>query len=215
VTPRGESSWADRVAASWAAASAGAATVLWIAVWWHQQHTHGTTSVNEMKLALGLTWMDSGKVLPLAFLLLAPGVALVTNRAGKARVQAAFLTGRVVLALLAALAVSTVLEFWPFTWGSYAETFESRGGLVLVGGFLQAMCSAVVAVAVIVLGLVSRRTVVLPVWLALALAAGFAATFFITPVFLVPAVAWLVFALWLWPGRPWPGRPWPRRSVST
>jgi hypothetical protein len=162
-----------------------------------------------MKLALGLTWMDSGKVLPLAFLLLAPGVVLVTNRAGDARDETAFVTGRVVLVLLVALAVSTVLEFWPFTWSSYAETFESRGGVVLVGGFLQAVCSALVAVALIVLGLVSRRIGVLPVWLALALAAGFAGTFFITPVFLVPAVAWLVFALWLWPGRAWP-----RRSVS-
>jgi hypothetical protein len=194
------------VAASWSTAAAGAATVVWFAVWWHQQHTHGTTSVNEMRLALGLTWMDSGKVLPLAFLLLAPGVAVVTSRAGRAEDRAALVTGRVVLALLVALAVCTVLEFWPFAWGSYAETFESKGGLVDVGGFLQAMCSALAAVAVLVLGIVSRRTRVLPVWLALVLAVGFGGTFFITPAFLVPAAAWLVFALWLWPGRPWPRR---------
>jgi hypothetical protein len=186
--------------------SAGLATVLWVAVWWHQQHSHGMTSVNEMKLALGLTWMDSGKVLPLAFLLLVPGIVVVTSRAARSRDRAAFVTGWMTLALLVALAVSTILEFWPFAWGSYAETFESKGGVVLVGGFLQAVCSVLVAMAVLVLGFVARRAGVLPLWLALVLAAGFVGTVFLTPVFLVPAGAWLVFALWLWPGRPWPRR---------
>lgn len=58
--------WTTRFTAE-AALIAG---VVWLVLWGHQAMTHGTTQLNEMRMALGFTWMDSGKLFVMPFLLL-------------------------------------------------------------------------------------------------------------------------------------------------
>jgi hypothetical protein len=41
--------------------------------------------------------------------------------------------GMIVVGFLCLAALGTGLEFWFFDWGSYEETFESKGGITTVG----------------------------------------------------------------------------------
>lgn len=69
------------VLARTAAGCALALALIWLAVWLHQSMAHGTTSVNEMRVVLGLTWMDAAKAPPFAVLLLLPGFGVLVRRA--------------------------------------------------------------------------------------------------------------------------------------
>ena len=182
----------------WAAWSAALAGLLWLAVWLHQRHTHGVTSVNEAALALGLTWMDSAKFLTLSFGLLIPGFAFLTQRGGEMGSRTALFSGLAPIVGAASLAVTAALEFGTFAWGSYAETFESTDAAALFGGLFQALSSLVLTIALLAFAAAQPRARLVPLWLPLMLAAGVVTTTFLTPVFLLPALAWLVFAGWLW-----------------
>lgn len=174
---------------------------LWLLLWGHQMVTHGTTQVNEMRLALGLTWMDSGKLYVLPFLLLA--VTMVGLHVGRLSPGWLGRGGFIGVALaLALLVAGTAAQFWGFPWGSYALTFEAAGSVIRAGGVLQALGSLLFTVAVVPFGIDLARARMLPVWTVPVLVLGAATTVFLTPSFVLPGLAWVLLGWALVTRRP-------------
>jgi hypothetical protein len=180
-----------------AALAALVAGLLWLSVWKHGTRAHGTTQVNEMRIWLGLSWMDSAKFLVISFVLLIPGLRLITRRAEMRQSGVAKVAGTIAVGALVALAVTTAVGFWTFDWGSYSETFEAERGIVKLSGPLQGLASLVLAGSIIVVGIAATRRRVMPSWLVVGLAIGAATTFYLTPPFMLPGLAWLSFGVWL------------------
>ncbi|MEW5974781.1 MAG: hypothetical protein AB1898_03130 [Acidobacteriota bacterium] len=191
----------------WSAPASLTAGGLWLLIWLHQRAAHGLTALNERRLLLGLTWMDSAKFLVLPLLLVSVGLASLCFRrkhAGLLGSAGAAVTG----VGLALLTLGVALEFWSFPWGSYAVAFEDAE-LARVGGMLQALASLVFAAGLVAFTIDLVRARELAVWAAAVLVLGGLTTFFLTPVNALPGVAWLLLGIVLWRR---PSRNRPRRT---
>jgi hypothetical protein len=180
---------------------AAAAGLIWLMLWGHQAATHGLTEVNETRLFLGMTWMDSGKFYVLPFSLLLIGfVTLFRARQHPGKVGK---TGFVLVVLtLSLIVVGAAMEFWTFPFGSYELTFEEAGGL---GGIIQASATVLFAIALIPFGIDISRARIIPWWLIPLVVISAIAGIFLTPANFIPGVGWLLTGLTLWVRRETPG----------
>jgi hypothetical protein len=179
----------------WGGPASVAAGVLWMLIWLHQRVTHGPTEVNEQRLVLGLTWMDSAKFLMVPLFLLLIGIlSLYQQKPGPGRLGR--IGGSVTFAGLAFLMLGVALEFWSFPWGSYAVGFDAAAPQL--GGLIQALASLVLTLGLIVFTVDRVRAKVMPLWAAPVLIGGGLSTFYLTPVSWLPGMAWLLLGGLLW-----------------
>jgi uncharacterized membrane protein len=173
-----------------------AAGLLWLVVYFHQRLTHGPTSVNEERVFLGLTWLDSGKSLVIPWILLLVGIVSLYGL--RERPGLVGKIGFVVTVVgLVGLIVGTALESWFFPWGSYAVSFEELPRFVRSVP-VRPISTLVFTIGLIIFNIDLVRARVAPLWLAPALVLGGFSTIFLTPVFLLPGLAWLLLGLALW-----------------
>jgi hypothetical protein len=182
-----------RTVASVASVLAG---VLWIVAWVHLLMAHGTTEVNEARIVLGLTWLDTGRLIAPSLALI--GVAIVALARG-ARQPAVTATAIVALIGVAVASTGIVLGFWTQPWGTYAGASRETG-VAAIGGAVVIAGSLLLAVGVVAFAIAAARARVLPAWLALLVAVGAITAvpwLYEAPQGIGFGVAWLVVGLYL------------------
>jgi hypothetical protein len=144
------------------------AGVLWIVAWAHLLMAHGTTEVNEARIVLGLTWLDSGRLIAPSLVLVGVAIAALARGARQPSVSA---TAIVALIGVAVAATGIVLGFWTQPWGTYAGA-SRESGVAAIGGAVVIVGSLLLAVGIVAFAIAAARARVLPVWLALLVAVG-------------------------------------------
>jgi hypothetical protein len=144
------------------------AGLLWIVAWVHLRMAHGITEVNEERVVLGLTWLDSGRLIAPALAMV--GIAVVALARGASREGMT----RAAVVALAGLAISfagIVLGFWTQPWGTYAGASRETG-VAAIGGATVIVGSLAMAVGLIAFAVMAARARVLAGWVAVLIAVG-------------------------------------------
>jgi hypothetical protein len=165
------------------------AGLIWLLLWFHQSQTHGFSEDNERKLFVGATWMDSGKFYVVVYALLLLCVIFLF----RARSHSSPFTKAVfalVTGSLAIVSVGTVIQFWPFPFGSYELSFE-QSPLARVGGIVQALATLAFALTLVPFGIGLVRERVIHWWLIPLMVIAAISGFFLTPANFIPGVGWI------------------------
>lgn len=188
-----------RPSAAVAGVAAQLAGLIWVLQWAHALIAHGPTAFNQAQVWLGMTWMDSGKILALSYLLLTPGVLYLARLLRAAGDALAAGLAAFAAVILATCAIATPLEFLTDGWGSYGTYVGALEPAVDVAGILRSLASSVVlTVALAVVTVRAARRRLMPHWMAPVLVVGCLATYFIAgPLPPVPGLAWLTLGGWL------------------
>lgn len=139
-----------------------AAGMLWVAAWVHLLVAHGTGVVNERRLAFGMTWLDSGRLVAPALLLAAVSVWILVR---ESRDQLLRVAGFIAIAGLAVMAVGAGSGFWTQPIGTYVGASRTAG-IAATGGLLAMIGSVIAAVGLMLVGLAAGRARTVPRWTA-------------------------------------------------
>jgi hypothetical protein len=188
-------------AARAAALPSVAAGLLWLTVWTHLLATHGTSQVNEQRIALGLTWLDSGRLAAPALLLAAVAVWMLVRESADGAVRMA---GTLAVAGLAIAATGAALGFWTQPLGTYVGVSRAVG-IAATGGLLAMAGSLAAAIGLVAVGATAGRAGVVPDVVAVLLGVSGISTvpwLHESPQGVAFGIAWLCIGTYLaWPAR--------------
>jgi hypothetical protein len=151
-----------------AAGASIAAGVLWIVAWLHLLMAHGVTEVNEAKLAFGLTWLDSGRLIAPSLVLVGVALLILARAANRGPVM---LAASATVVGVAVAAIGAVLGFWTQPWGTYVGASRETG-VAALGGAIVIVGSLLMAIGLIAFAAAATRSRILPAWLSIVLAGG-------------------------------------------